>query len=231
MKKDGKSLIEEIDRLKHQLQNTQHKLDILQEEKEELSALNQDLEEQNMAFTHLAVTFHRLFSTKNYVEVISIIKEILTNLIGIKHFEIHVLDKAKNRLTPITHEGEKYPISAKDQHLIDNTLSTGSLFVSDEKRLKEKKKPIACIPLKIGKDVLGIIVINQLMIQKKGFTPQDEEVFSFLGNYASVAIYFSKLNWIIESEIKRKLRDGVVDLTPPTPDSMRSIVSTFLRKK
>jgi hypothetical protein len=223
-----KRLEEKIVRLEAELTGLQHKVDLIQEEKEELIAQNHELEEQSSVFVNMTVTFQRLFATRNYVEVVGIVKEIMLNLIGAGEHEIRVLDKKRNCMVLITREGKKYVESKEDARLISKTIEEGVLFVSDQTRLKEKRVPMACIPLKIDKEVLGIIVINQLLAQKDRFTQYDKEMFELLGTYAAGAIYFSKINWILETEIKGKLREGVVDLTPPTKASMKSIVSSLV---
>jgi len=225
-----KRLEEKIVRLEAELTGLQHKVDLIQEEKEELIAQNHELEEQSSVFVNMTVTFQRLFATRNYVEVVGIVKEIMLNLIGAGEHEIRVLDKKRNCMVLITREGKKYVESKEDARLISKTMEEGVLFVSDQKRLKEKRVPMACIPLKIDKEVLGIIVINQLLAQKDRFTQYDKEMFELLGTYAAGAIYFSKINWILETEIKGKLREGVVDLTPPTKASMKSIVSSLVNR-
>jgi len=225
-----KRLEEKISRLETELTRLQHQIDLIQEEKEELIVYNRELEEQSAVFVNMTVAFHRLFATRNYVEVVGIVKEIMLNLIGAGEHEIRVLDKKRNCTVLITREGKKYVASKEDERLISNTTKEGVLFVSDQKRLKEKRVPVACIPLKIDKEVLGVIVINQLLAQKDRFTQHDKEMFELLGTYAASAIYFTKINWIFETEVKGKLREGVVDLTPPTKASMKSIVSSLVNR-
>ncbi len=222
-------LKKEIRRLEAELVDMRHKIDVIQEEKEVLADHSHTLEEQITVFVNMTVTFQRLFSSRNYVEVIGIVKEILINLIGVEQYEIHVIDKKKNAFVLITREGKKYKASKEDERMISNTINEGLLFVSDKKRLQEKRIPVACIPLKIDKDVLGIIIINQLLSQKDQFTQYDKEMFELLGTYVSAALYFTKINWIIETEVRGKLREGVIDLTPPTKASMKSVVSSLIR--
>lgn len=229
MNNDEIRLREKINRLEAEIKNMQHKIDLIEEEKEELAEHNRILEEQATVFVNMTVTFQRLFASRNYVEVVGIVKEILLNLIGVGQFEIHVLDKKKDCLVLITREGKKYSISEEDERLIVNSIKEGVLFVSDQARLQEKKVPVASIPLKIDREVLGVIVINQLLSQKDKFTQHDKEIFELLGTYASAAIYFTKINWIIKTEVAGRLREGVVDLTPPTKASMKSIVSSLIR--
>ena len=71
-------------------------------------------------------------------------------------------------------------------------------------------QPIACIPLKIGEQVLGVIGILQLLIQKQSFQEVDFELFELLGGHAATALYVSRLYGV--SERKRSTLEGFIDL-------------------
>ncbi len=206
-------------------------LEILKEEQEELQAANELLEEQNWVLSNLAVAFHRLYSSTEYVQVVSIVKEILVNLIGAGEFSIYVVDARKKKPVLITREGKDQATGEGRERIIAETMVSGELYIADERTLAEEKKPVACIPLKLRGEAVGTIVIDGLLAQKKSFQKQDREIFEMLGNHASMALYFRKLSWIFGKEAKLKLREAVEDLTPPTAASMRSIVSTLVENR
>ena len=231
MSDDGKSLPGEAGGLRIELANLRHRLEMAEQEKEELRAANELLEEQNSILGNLAVAFHRLYSSTDYVQVVDIVKEIIVNLIGSNEFSIHVLDGNKGQPVLITREGKAGSTTAERDRVIAETTSTGELFMADEKMLRDKKKPVACIPLKLRGATMGTIVLDGLLVQKKRFGKQDREIFELLGNHASMALYLGKLNWIVAREVKLKLRDAIEDLTPPTTTSIKSIVSILSDKK
>jgi hypothetical protein len=206
-------------------------LEILKEEKAELRAANELLEEQNAVLGNLAVAFQRLYSSTEYVQVVGIVKEILANLIGSTEFSIYVVDAKKDKPVLITREGKEPSTGAERELIIAQTMGTGELFIADEKALREKKKPVACIPLKLRGKTVGTIVLDGLLVQKQSFQKQDREIFELLGNHASMALYFRKLSWIVAKEVKLKLREAVEDLTPPTAASLRSIVSGLVEAR
>ena len=80
--------------------------------------------------------------------------------------------------------------------------------------------PIAAIPLKIKENVIGVISIYKLLVQKDAFTAVDYELFSLLAAHAATAIFSSKL--YSQSERKLTTIQGFLDLlTTPTGQGAR----------
>ena len=66
------------------------------------------------------------------------------------------------------------------------------------------------IPLKIKDDLIGAIVVHQLLSQKPRFADVDRELFNLLGGHAATAIFASKL--YTESERKLSTMQGFIQL-------------------
>ena len=78
------------------------------------------------------------------------------------------------------------------------------------------RHPIACVPLKIGTRVIGVIAIYRLLQQKERFQPLDFELFTLLAGHAATALFGSKLYQ--RSEQKLSELQGFLDLlTAPSP--------------
>ena len=75
---------------------------------------------------------------------------------------------------------------------------------------EHKVEPIACIPLKVGESIMGVIGIYRLLTQKQTFNAVDSDLFELLGGHAATAIYVSKL--YSASERKRSTLEGFIDL-------------------
>ena len=82
----------------------------------------------------------------------------------------------------------------------------------------DASRPIACIPLKIGTRVIGVVAIYRLLQQKEHFGPLDFELFTLLAGHAATALFSSKLYQ--KSEKKLSELQGFLDLlTAPSPGS------------
>ena len=71
-------------------------------------------------------------------------------------------------------------------------------------------EPIACIPLVVEGNPIGVIAIERLFQQKEGFTDLDHELFEVLGGHAATAIFAARL--YSQSERKLNTIQGFIDL-------------------
>jgi hypothetical protein len=58
--------------------------------------------------------------------------------------------------------------------------------------------PAAGVPLKIGDKVVGVILVWELLAQKKALVDVDFELFNLLGDHAGSALQGAKLNAELE---------------------------------
>jgi transcriptional regulator with GAF, ATPase, and Fis domain len=70
--------------------------------------------------------------------------------------------------------------------------------------------PIVAIPLIIHEQMIGILAIYRLFIQKEQLESIDYQLFSMLGEHAATALFSSTL--YSKSERKRQTYQGFVDL-------------------
>lgn len=207
-----KSLQAERDHYKNKLKELQKNLSEVEEENQEFAQKYIEVEQQNANLANLYVASYRLHSTLDFNEVVAIIKEIVINLVGSETFGVFLNnDEESNQLTLITHEG------LEDKAVFSITLGVGEVGRAIEQgeiyygeSNGSGDKPIACIPLKIQDQILGVIAIFELLRQKDGFEQVDFELFSLMADHAATAVYSSKLHAM--SERKLSTMKGFLDL-------------------
>ena len=219
----------DMDRIQRRLETVEEEVQALRAENAQLKTQFASVEDENREFADryvvverqnsdlvsLYVAGQRLHSTLNYDEVLTIVKEIVINLVGSEVFAIYVVDAAANRLVLVGQEGMDRTAEASvlvGAGVLGECARSGQPFVvADGAPVHEHgPNPIACIPLKVGEDVLGVISIHTLLRQKPGFRAVDLEMFELLGRHAASALYLSSLYAV--SERKRNTLEGLISL-------------------
>jgi len=208
---------EEVERLRAEVQQlTEENRRIatrfreVEEENKDFAHRYIEIEEQNNNLANLYVASYQLHSTLDFREVITIVQEIVINLVGAESFAILLLDEKTNELKAIAWEGEDVMpgvdnVSARlGDGVLGQVAKTGeSYYINQdiEGGTVTIDKPLAAVPLKIKEHVIGLIVIYKLLQQKDSFSAVDYELFSLLAAHAATAIFSSKLY----SQSERKL--------------------------
>jgi GAF domain-containing protein len=181
----------------------------------------EEIEQQNNQLANLYYASYQLHTTLNFAEVVSTVKEILINLIGAEAFALFWVDeKSANlkleageglgRAVPETLRCEAGPLraaAAEGRSFYGEPLPAGGTI--------NPERPIACIPLKVGERVIGVIAIYRLLQQKQRFLPLDFELFTLLAGHAATALLSSRLYQRSEQKLSN-LQDFVNMLTGPT---------------
>jgi hypothetical protein len=180
----------------------------------------QRLEEQNTSLANLYVASHELHATLDFKEVVAIVMEIVTNLVGAEAFALMLIDGRTDTLHAVAAEGidvaQLAPAQAGKDGAIGRALKSGGpWFAPGPQGELDLAAPLAVIPLRIKERVLGAIVVWRLLPQKHGaFTSVDHELFGLLADHAATAIFASKLYG--ESERKLTTIQGFLDLLTTT---------------
>ncbi len=188
-------------------------------EQENLDFANQlvQVEEVNNNLTNLYIASSRLHSTLDREETLEIIKEVVINFVGAEKFAVFLYDKSTNKLHFETGEGfdtnENFPevplgegVLGKTAAQEENYFHPGSVSGGSDDILS----PIVAIPLVIHGQMIGLLAIYRLFIQKEQLESIDYQLFSMLGEHAATALFSSTLYG--RSERKRQTYQGVVDL-------------------
>jgi transcriptional regulator with GAF, ATPase, and Fis domain len=196
------------------------RLGALQEENKDYATRYTEIEVQNANLASLYVASYQLHSTLDFREVIEIVQDIIVSLIGANAYAILLLDENTNELRTIACDGEN-AMPGIDR--ISTQLGTGILGVvargGESFYLSEGgvslDRPLAAIPLKIKRQVIGVIAIYKLLVEKDAFTAVDYELFALLAAHAATAIFSAKL--YAQSERKLNTIQSFLDLLTTTP--------------
>jgi transcriptional regulator with GAF, ATPase, and Fis domain len=199
----------------------QEKQEILQRtarvEAENLDFANRyvEIEAENNQLANLYIASYQLHSTLDFGEVLQVISEIIINLIGAEQFALLLLDDKQHALQAVAAEGlelASLPAIEVGAGVIGRVAASGeSHFLADISEYQfELEQPMVAIPLKIKEQVIGVIVIYRLLVQKQRFAEVDYELFTLLAGHAATAIFSSRL--YAESERKRSTIQGFIGL-------------------
>ncbi len=188
-------------------------------EQENLDFANQlvQVEDVNNNLTNLYIASSRLHSTLDREETLEIIKEVVINFVGAEKFAVFLFDKTTEHLQFETGEGFEDDEIFSDIKLGDGVI--GQAAESSENYFYDGPisegsddilAPIVAIPLLIHGQMIGILAIYRLFIQKEQLESIDYQLFSMLGEHAASALFSSTLYG--HSERKRQTYQGFVDL-------------------
>lgn len=219
----------DVARLQRRLLSVEDELQGLREENTELKARFRSVEDENREFADryvqverqnsdlvsLFVASQRLHSTLDYDEVVGIVKEIVINLIGSEEFSIYVVESSGTNLVLVGQEGmaeTATPSVPIDGSILGQCAQRGEIYVApaDVPKHTMGPEPIACVPLKVSDDVVGMVAIHTLLRQKPEFRSIDLEMFELLGGHAGSALFVSSLYAV--SERKRNTLEGLISL-------------------
>jgi transcriptional regulator with GAF, ATPase, and Fis domain len=206
--------VEALEREKKELENIFRKVE---EENKDFAQRYVEIEEQNNNLANLYVASYQLHSTLDFQEVVQIVMEIIINLIGAEVFAILLKDEKTNELGVIASEGYEeeiqFPSVRLGEGIVGGVAKSGDPYYinqADSGYAVDYDHPIACIPLKIKENVIGVINIYKLLVQKDAFTAVDYELFALLAAHAATAIFSSRL--YSQSERKLSTIQGFLDL-------------------
>ncbi len=221
--------------LKDRLVKMEQAIKSLEEDKERLLRRHEEVEKENKDFAdryivvqeennnlaNLYIASHQLHSTLDYKEVLRIVLEIVVILVGAETFCLMLLDEKHNEMSTVAAEGiEVHQVKniKIGKGIIGKVAKNGESYFSENITADVEislEKPIACVPLKIKENVIGLLVIYSLLVQKAHFKSIDYELFNLLASHAATAIYSAKL--YSQSERKLSTIQGFLDLLTETP--------------
>jgi CheY-like chemotaxis protein len=208
---ENERILEKSDQLRQQVREL---------EEENLDFANQIVrtEEINNNLTNLYIASSRLHSVLDREQVAEIIKEITINFVGAEKFALLLTSKGNETFNFMMSEGfdaDEFPSTiAVDQNEIfiqafheqESFFVEGSVVAGSEDPLQ----PLAAIPLVIHGDVIGILTIYRLLVQKEKFEAIDFHLFSMMAEHAATALFSSGL--YEKSERKMETYRGMMDL-------------------
>ena len=204
-----RELLEKIDQLEN---DNQTLLSSVHEQEAVTSRFSNrfaEIEAELENFANLYVASYQLHSTLRLSAVLRHLKELLLQLVGARSLAFYVIDDAKKSLVAVAIEGvdarSAGAISLKDGSpsatnghpaaaAIERVFLTGVPQVIEGPGAgADPSRPAACVPMRIEEDIVGVIVVFELLAQKKEFVPVDFELFKLLAAHAATALVAAQL--------------------------------------
>jgi len=201
------SLRRQVEELQKQLNESLQERDSLQQQIAELNAQYMsyashylEVEQQNANLAMLYTSCHRLHSTLDRQEVLSIIQEIVINLVGSEEMAIFEASENGEFLHILDYFGldpSLYDIIPVGAGTIGGAALSDQIYLAqgprDEEALPYEEDITACIPLRVDGRIIGLIAVFRLLDQKNGLEEIDKEVFNLLATHAATALYCTSL--------------------------------------
>ena len=222
------ALTDEVRRLEREVQNLNSQLVLAQAGNEELVEQVAEMETAHADMIALFVASTRLHASFDYVSVIHTVGEIITNLVGATAFGIYLVDTASDGISLIKSYGCDEVGIAMGMAMAARAIDSGETQTAG--RPAADGSPLAAVPLLVGHQPMGAIVLNRLVEHKCGLEPRDFDLFDLLAKNASTALYGAKLHHLARVEERHGEQHPVVDLMPPPVFSPRRSVAPRSRK-
>lgn len=191
--------------LERQLERFQERMGKVSEENDEFNRRYEEVEDLNNRLANLYIASLRLHGSLQHDVVLRTMVEIVVNLVGAHDFAIYLADHKTQTMRMLASEGVLGgPLTAisLESGRIGQAARTRSVYIN-EQGLGSADDPLACIPLSIEGQLVGMIVIFSLLSQKEGkFSRADMEMFELLAAHAAAAIASASLYAGAEGRLK-----------------------------
>jgi GAF domain-containing protein len=193
LKEEALELRETIEQMREERFELDRRLARVEYENQEFSSRYVAVEQHNSNLVNLYVATNQLHSTLDRAEILTILQEIVINLVGSEEFVIYVRDDSDDFEVAATMgiEPEHVPAVSRVEGFA-HAVASGELWVA--KGGSAGNAPLACVPLRLGDRVVGVICVFGLLVQKDAFEPVDYELFHLLASQAATALYASGLH-------------------------------------
>jgi len=188
---DSHDMASENQQLRRQLEEIKAQFEALNRENEDFRQRYQEVELQNENLLNLYVSGYQLHSTLNEEAVVSVIREILLNLVGAEVFGVWLLDPRSGRMELENVTDECNLLEGRAASLPParwTALRAGEPWYAAPGSVSDGGEPLACIPLKLEERTVGVLAIYKLLEQKTGFTTLDQEILGLLAAQAAATL-------------------------------------------
>ena len=193
---------EDLSRRAEQEQRLEERLASVEAESRRFSERFVQVEQENANLANLYVASYRLHGTVERGEVLEILQEIATYLIGSEEVAVFEVDPGDGQLALLSSTGidaRPFQRIPAGQGVLGRAVSQGKTWVASDdasaERRPEETDLTACIPLSLNGRVTGAIALFRLLPQKSnGIEAIDRELFELLATHAAVALYCSGLH-------------------------------------
>jgi hypothetical protein len=162
---------------------------------ERLTSEYSDLERQNSNLLSLYVASSQIHATLVFEDVLRSTQEIIINLIGADVFATYLYNESAHEFRRVGGEG---PLDPADEmvpygdNLLSRVVRSGAPALGPTvEHLPSGSVPLAVLPLAVGSEQVGVVVLFRLLVQKDGFDEFDNELFGLLTAHAATALLSS----------------------------------------
>ncbi len=168
----------------------------------------EQLEEEVRGLKNVLEVAQSVVSSLDLDEVLQDILNHAMDFVGVPAGTIALYDKKTNRLTLHAHKGLSEAFvshdrwSVKKGGLSHKMLQQGGLFIIDDTRdadffnnplaISEGIRSIICIPLILGKDIVGALYLDDFV--PRNFSKQNLDTLEIFGSFAALSIKNAKLH-------------------------------------
>ena len=178
------------------------RLDAAEQDRRELALRLVEAERRAERLMTLYVATYHLHAHQDPQEVETAIAEIAVDLLGASRFVLLLRDRDRLRVSfsrpaglapgeidPLFEGG----VYSGGEPLMDAALSDGSLRLAGDEPTAQKGRVLAAVPLNVEQEVHGMLVILDLLEQKRGLTLEDRDLLDLLAAHAASALLAARL--------------------------------------
>ncbi len=196
----AKMVRQEIERREKEKASLQKRLQEIESESLRFIDQYSKVEQHNANLANLYVASYQLHGTLNREEVLSVLQEIVINLIGSEEFGVFELNQNKTSFHLIASFGidaDRHKNVSASSSLIGRAALSGKTWIKGHGEAAEGLEYsdlLACIPLKLGGQVTGAVALFSLLSHKPELEEVDYEMFDLLATHAATALYCTELH-------------------------------------
>jgi hypothetical protein len=185
-----------LDRCQAELVRLRRRLDAAEAANDRAVRDHADLDERHSVLTRLWVAATALHEAADEPTALRALEEVMVNLAGTEEFGVFEAE-AGGTLAPLHAFG---PVAGRFRRhapagVVARAVETGESWHADSPHPRggAAGEPVACIALRIGERVAGVVVVWGFLPQKLAFEPFDLELFALLANRAAPALRAARL--------------------------------------
>lgn len=187
-----RELLDKIEKLEAEKNSLRSSAQNAEEASQDYAGRYEELERELDAMANLYVASYQLHATLVPQEVLGTIEQLLAQLVGASSFAIFIRrDEGGDKSLEPVHAYHCSKVAgsrvAWGEGPVGEAAANQVHFVADPKA-HDGQTPLACVPMVLGEETIGVIVIYGLFEQKDEFVEIDFELFKLLALHSASAI-------------------------------------------
>jgi GAF domain-containing protein len=193
---ENESLRSQVAALRMEQQRLTQTLEALRREQQQRDQQAALVERQMSHLVRVRVASHRMHETLDGPELLAILQDLVVNLVGSEMLGIYEVEPRAHALVLKSSVGidverwRRLPLERDCP--IARAARTGVPFVPGRRRAPGEEggeEPFACLPLRLGTHVLGVLVLFDLLPHKEELESTDRELLEVLASEAARGLF------------------------------------------